>query len=105
MKAVSRQRRVMVRLRTNFPGVNNGLRQTTRGITPDPPGGVTPQRCQPEVSNLIRSVYTTSEETFGNGVSIHTRATTMPQDELGECYVAARGPRVTVSRCNLLIGT
>src|SRR5215208_8441312 len=102
MKAVRRPKRATAKLGTNFPGVNNGLGQTTRVIMRELRESDAVQRCPSEVLSPIRSAYTISAATFGNGVSILIKAATVQVVATGECCAAAPGPQVIASKCNLL---
>src|SRR5215467_5530604 len=102
MKAVRHLKRVTARFGMNFLGASNGLRQATREIMQRYLEDAGSRRCPPEALNLIRSAYSTSAETFGNGVLILTKATTVELVAIGECCAAVPGPRLIVSKCNPL---
>src|SRR5216683_116212 len=102
MKAVRRPKRATAKLRTNFLGVNNGLRQTTQEIMQEHREGAAPQRCPSEVSSPIPSACTISAGTLGNGASTLTKTTTVRPVAIGECCAAAHGPQGIVSKCNPL---
>src|SRR5882672_6631683 len=102
MKAVRRPKRATAKLRTNFRGANNGLRQTTQEIIREHREGDAAQHCPSEILNPIRQAYTISAGTFGNGVSTLIKATTVQLVAIGECCAAAHGPQVIVSKCNPL---
>src|SRR5262249_19089748 len=98
MKTVRHRKRATAKLRTNFHGVNDGRPQAMREIMRVQGAGS--QRSPSEVSSPIRSAYTISVATFGNGVSTLTRATTMQLVVTGECCAVAPGPQVIVSKCS-----
>src|SRR6266480_2758623 len=103
MKAVRRPKRATAKLRTNFRGANNGLRQTTQEIMQElREGDAALQRCPLEVLSPIRQAYMMSAGTFGNGVSTLIKATTVQLVAIGGCCAAAPGPQVIVSKCNPL---
>src|SRR4051812_2525744 len=102
MKAVRRPKRATAKLGTNFPGVNNGPGQMTPEIMRELRESDALQRCPSEVLSPIRSAYTISAGTFGNGVSTLTKAATVQVVAIGGCCAAAPGPQVIVSKCNLL---
>src|SRR5712675_3452137 len=102
MKAARHPKRATARLRTNFRGVNNGLRQTTQEIMQELREGDAPPHCPSEVLNPIRQAYTISAGTFGNGVATLIKATTVQLVAIGVGFAAAPGPQVIGSKCNPL---
>src|SRR5215510_9470478 len=100
MKAVRRPKHATAKLRTNFRGVSNGLRQTTQEILQERREDAAPQRCPSEVSSPILSAYTISAGTFGNGASTLIKATTVRLGAIGECCAAAYGLQGIASKCN-----
>src|SRR6266481_1597526 len=105
MKAARRQRNAMAKLKTNFRGGNNGLRPMAQEIITHSQGVAAARRCRSEVSSLTHQACTISAETFGNGVSILTKAARAQPVVIGECCAAAPGRRAIVRKCNPPIGT
>src|SRR5436305_4166349 len=102
MKAVRRRKRATAKLATSFPGVNNGLGQTTLEIMRELRESDAAPRYPLEVLSGIRQACTISAGTFGNGVSILIKATTLQAAAIGGYCAAAPGPPVIVSKCNPL---
>src|SRR6266511_4958849 len=103
MKTVRRPKRATAKLRTNFRGVNNGLRQTMQEIMRELRESDAAQRPPLEALSPIRQTCTISAGTFENGGSILIKATTVQLVAIGECCAAVPGPQGIVSKCNPLI--